>query len=99
MFDNVTEWLLEIEKHTKHDVDIMLVGNKSDLEHKREVTTEEAQKFADEHGCEFFETSALEGTNVTEMFMQLLKTMKKTEDDQEKAREEEEEKGKEKQVK
>ena len=42
----------------------MLLGNKSDLEHIREVTTEEARIFAAEHGMEFFEISALDNTGV-----------------------------------
>lgn len=38
---------------------IFLIGNKTDLESSREVTFEEAQRFADEHGLMFLEASAM----------------------------------------
>lgn len=37
---------------------IMLVGNKTDLEHKRKVSKEEGEQFARDHGLLFIETSA-----------------------------------------
>ena len=43
---------------------IYLIGNKSDLEDKRQVTYEEGKKFADENNLVFFETSALNGNNI-----------------------------------
>ena len=43
---------------------MLLVGNKSDLEDKREVSFEEAQEFAKNKGMEFIETSALDSSNV-----------------------------------
>ena len=35
-------------------MEIMLIGNKSDLEHRRQVTKEEGEAFAKEHGLVFF---------------------------------------------
>lgn len=49
---------------------IFLIGNKSDLESTREVTYEEAKKFADENGLMFVETSAMTGQNVEEAFLE-----------------------------
>jgi Ras-related protein Rab-14 len=49
---------------------IFLIGNKSDLESTREVTYEEAKKFADENGLLFAETSAMNGQNVEEAFLE-----------------------------
>jgi Ras-related protein Rab-2A len=37
---------------------IMLIGNKSDLEHRRAVSTKEGEQFAQENGLIFLETSA-----------------------------------------
>jgi len=50
----------------------MLVGNKCDLRHLREVPTEEARAFAKKHSLSFIETSALDSTNVEKAFTTLL---------------------------
>ena len=50
----------------------MLVGNKSDLKHRRAVPTEEAIQFAQTNNIAFIETSALDTTGVDEAFRQLL---------------------------
>lgn len=43
---------------------IMLIGNKSDLEQRRAVSTKEGELFAQEHGLVFMETSAKTASNV-----------------------------------
>lgn len=48
---------------------IMLIGNKSDLNHRRAVSTEEGEQFAKEHGLVFMETSARTAANVEEAFI------------------------------
>ncbi len=50
----------------------MLVGNKSDLKHRRAVPTEEAMAFAEANNLAFVETSALDSTGVDEAFRQIL---------------------------
>jgi len=47
---------------------IVLAGNKSDLHHQRKVSTEQAAKFAEDHGIPYFETSAKTSENVEEIF-------------------------------
>ena len=49
---------------------ICLIGNKIDLENKREVSYEEGKNFAEENDLLFFETSAKEGNNIQEIFVQ-----------------------------
>ena len=49
---NVARWLKELRDHTDSNIVIMLVGNKSDLEHSRAVPTEEAKNFARQSGVE-----------------------------------------------
>ena len=67
-FTNVVSWLNECKEMCYKDILICLVGNKSDLESKRIVSTEEGQKFANENGLLFYETSAQDGTNIEIMF-------------------------------
>mmetsp|Transcript_21520 Transcript_21520/g.35446 ORF Transcript_21520/g.35446 Transcript_21520/m.35446 type:complete len:143 (+) Transcript_21520:449-877(+) len=67
-FNNVKQWLHEIDRYACENVNKLLVGNKSDLEKKRVVSTEQAQEFANSLGIEFMETSAKNATNVENAF-------------------------------
>ena len=51
---------------------ICLIGNKTDLEEKREVSYEEGKNFAEENNLLFFETSAKDGKNIQEIFLKVL---------------------------
>ena len=68
-FNNVKQWLSEIDRYANENVNKLLVGNKSDLEEKRVVDKATAQAFADEIGIPYIETSAKNATNVEEAFM------------------------------
>lgn len=48
---------------------IMLIGNKSDLDHRRAVSTKEGEQFAEENGLIFLETSAKTAANVEQAFI------------------------------
>ena len=50
--------------HADQNIVLLLVGNKSDLENRREVGFDEAQQYAESRGMFFIETSALDSTNV-----------------------------------
>ena len=75
-FDHVIGWMRDIKTRAPPDCDIVLCGNKSDLENDRVVTTEEGKTLAEEYGVQFFETSALTGSNVETMFTDLATTIK-----------------------
>ena len=71
-FTNVERWLGELKDHAEPNIVVMLVGNKSDLRHKRAVETEDALRFATEQELAFIETSAMDGTGVEEGFRRIL---------------------------
>jgi len=57
---------------------IMLVGNKCDLEDRREVETHEGEQLAKVIGCQFKEASAKTRDNVEEAFYDLVREIRKT---------------------
>ena len=69
-YNHLSSWLTDTKNLTNPSTVIFLIGNKSDLESTREVTYEEAKKFADENGLMFAETSAMTGQNVEEAFLE-----------------------------
>ncbi|KAJ3431735.1 ras-related protein rab11 [Anaeramoeba flamelloides] len=71
-FDNIQQWLSELEKLSPSNVVLMLVGNKNDLEESRAISFEEAAKFANENGILFLETSAKNATNIDKAFNSIL---------------------------
>lgn len=69
-FLHLTKWLEEARQNASSTMTIMLIGNKSDLHHRREVSYEEGARFAEEHGLIFMETSAKTAENVEKAFIQ-----------------------------
>ena len=65
-FDNCRQWLDEIERYACCGVLKILVGNKCDMTTKRAIDYATAKEFADASNTLFSETSAKDGTNVTE---------------------------------
>ncbi|KAJ4791615.1 Ras-related protein Rab-1A [Rhynchospora pubera] len=75
-FNNVKQWLNEIDRHASDSVNKLLVGNKCDLTANKVVSTETAKAFADEMGIPFMETSAKNATNVEQAFMAMAAAIK-----------------------
>ena len=69
-FDNVEMWLRELRTHSNPDVKVFLIGNKSDLEAEREVTTEQGENFYKQNNLSLFmESSAKTGFNTQKIFI------------------------------
>jgi len=75
-FNNVKQWLHEIDRYACENVNKLLVGNKSDLTAKRVVSTEQGKEFADSLGIEFLETSAKTAQNVEQAFLTMASQIK-----------------------
>ena len=70
-FKNLNFWLNDLKTQSNPDIKIILIGNKKDLNAKREVTFEQGQKFYKEKQFQlFFETSAKTGENIQEVFLE-----------------------------
>lgn len=69
--DKAKYWIKELQRQANSDIVIALVGNKTDLEDKREISTEEAETFAKQMGLLFFEVSAKSGQGIHECFTKI----------------------------
>ena len=76
-FNNVKQWLQEIDRYASENVNKLLVGNKCDLTTKKVVDYTTAKEFADSLGIPFLETSAKNATNVEQSFMTMAAEIKK----------------------
>ncbi|KAI6131093.1 ras family-domain-containing protein [Pisolithus croceorrhizus] len=79
-FNALPGWLAEIENYIPSSVPKMIVGNKLDQEHSREVDTSEGELFASYSGALFREAGAQTLVGVTEVFEDLVKEMLDAED-------------------
>jgi 50S ribosomal subunit-associated GTPase HflX len=70
-FLNTSKWVDDVRSERGDDVIIVLVGNKTDLNDKRQVTPEDLDKRAKELGVMSIETSAKAGHNVKALFKKI----------------------------
>eukprot|EP01118_Nematostelium_gracile_P009173 TRINITY_DN306_c0_g5_i1.p1 TRINITY_DN306_c0_g5~~TRINITY_DN306_c0_g5_i1.p1 ORF type:complete len:238 (-),score=58.41 TRINITY_DN306_c0_g5_i1:55-669(-) len=75
-FNNVKQWLGEIDRYACQSVNKLLVGNKADLTEKKVVEYNESKEFADSLGISFLETSAKSAQNVEEAFLTMTRQIK-----------------------
>lgn len=67
-FNNIVKWANEVERYAKCDAVKIIVGNKCDRLHHREVKYEEGKEFAQELNMSFIEVSAKNDINVNDIF-------------------------------
>ena len=68
-FEDVKTWIEDCKKQCSNEIYMILIGNKLDLEEQRVITKEEGEELAEELGIKFYETSAKDGTNVEDVFI------------------------------
>ncbi|KAM9728862.1 ras-related protein Rab-6A isoform 2-T2 [Menidia menidia] len=86
-FQQTTKWIDDVRTERGSDVIIMLVGNKTDLADKRQITTEEGEQRAKDMNVLFIETSAKTGYNVKQLFRRVAAALPGMDTTQDKSRE------------
>ena len=70
-FNDLKQWLKDINNCGNEDIEIIIVGNKLDLDNKRTVTQSQAVNFCREKNYKYIEASAKNGTNILKIFEEL----------------------------
>lgn len=68
-FHNIQTWIEDCREQAPETINMILIGNKCDLEDKRVVTFEEGKQLAQKNQMLFFETSAKTGAGVEDVFL------------------------------
>lgn len=74
-FAQTRKWVDDVRGERGTDVIIVLVGNKTDLNDKREVTPSQGEEEAKKNGLMFIETSAKAGHNVKQLFKRIAQAL------------------------
>jgi Ras-related protein Rab-8A len=76
-FENISNWFLDIQNQVKEQENLIgcIIGNKSDLEEQVKIKFENAKELSSYLNLNFFETSALSGSNVDNVFTQLAQSL------------------------
>ena len=68
-FEHVEKWLEDVRTNASKDIQVILIGNKKDLENERVVSFDDGSSLAEKHNILFLETSAKTAFNVQEAFI------------------------------
>lgn len=71
-FNSVQDWCTQIKTYSWENAQVVLVGNKCDMEDERIVSADRGKQLAEQLGLEFFEASAKENINVKAVFEKLV---------------------------
>ena len=67
-FRNISKWIRRIDENATEDVERLMIGNKCDLESKREVSRETAEQFGRRNNIKIIECSAMASINIDKAF-------------------------------
>lgn len=76
-FNNIRNWIRNIEQHASEGVNKILIGNKCDILEKKVISKEQGQALADEWQIAFLETSAKSNIGVEDAFFSLARDIKR----------------------
>ena len=76
-FETLKNWMDDIKENSKNKIEVIIIGNKLDLE--RQVEKKRLEQFAEEYKVPYFETSAKTGEGVEESFNKLIDNLSKKE--------------------
>ena len=65
---NIETWINSAREYVNNDVIFYAVGNKTDQTYYREIDTDEIKQYCDENNIIHIEVSALESTNISNLF-------------------------------
>ena len=71
-FESIDRWLSDLKVNGDENISVVLLGNKSDLESDRKVSTQQGKEKAEFYKLAFLETSALNGNNIDNAFNELI---------------------------
>ncbi|GAB0193160.1 ras-related protein Rab-3B [Grus japonensis] len=71
-FNAVQDWATQIKTYSWDNAQVILVGNKCDMEDERIIPVEKGKHLADQLGFDYFEASAKENINVRQVFERLV---------------------------
>ncbi|XP_037537296.1 ras-related protein Rab-8A-like [Nematolebias whitei] len=75
-FENIKLFMRDVDDHAPADVEKILLGNKCDMNDRRQVSKERGEELALEYGIKFMETSAKSNINVENAFLTLARDIK-----------------------